>query len=189
MTSLKRYRISVLSTNAERQSAAHLFGACIKNHWPVEGPETAYEWVREEFHYPETILLGIKKAGGLIACMAATPLWLMWDQLSGPERLALAALRGKKDVIFHVGGIAVAHDHRQHGLPEKMFKRIVPLLKKAGGTIAVAQTARPANEEYPSPRGLAMCLRLGFREMLPVLPFGKTVGNLEKVWLWMRISS
>lgn len=195
MTALK---IVQVTETAAREQAARLFGACIAHHWPVPGPEVAYGWVVEEFQLPRTIVLAVYDDTGqyMLACMAATPLELMWLHLSPEERDLLVidtcALpeSGGLEIpggMVHLGGIAVSKDHRGQGLVERMFDELARLIRKEmGRSFLVAQTARP-NAKWPKLRGLHRCLALGFHEFENCATLSPTVGGLNKVWMWRVI--
>ncbi|MCW1930662.1 MAG: hypothetical protein KIH62_005155 [Candidatus Kerfeldbacteria bacterium] len=180
-----------------RDQCARLFGVCVAERWPVRGnPEEGYQWVCEEVADPQTILVGIVDSEGfLVACMAASPLQLLWGQLQDEERwllMTLVGLEGTEGIeiptsLAHVGSIAVLPTFRHRQLPEQMFQELLPLIRgEMGATHLVAQTARP-NRKHQI-KGLAMCERLGFRQIVaPQYTLRRTVGGvLEKVWLWRR---
>lgn len=179
-----------LARGEDRDAAARLFGACIKDHWPVPSVDTAYAWVRDEFQYPHTVVLGVYDDDRLIACMAATPLELMWEHLSQEEQEALCTALPPGTIpnrVVHVGGIAVTRDSRGEQLPQCLFTEMLRIIiNEMRRKLLVAQTARP-NTHHPNLRGLRMCKHLGFTEITPARPLARTVGGLEKVWLWQQV--
>ena len=180
--------VKILSSN-EIDQAIECFANAITRDWP-NSKEEAENWVSDEFHNPDSIILGVYDKDNLIGTCSLVPLNFVLERVSRSEhQLVLNALNQelKTDLskAIYVGGLSVKKEYEGQGIAQKLFTSAENFAISNGYEALVAHTARPS-EKYQKIQAFQIALsRYKMRELpLPHKIFYSSPDDLEKIWLY-----
>ena len=187
--------VKILSSN-EIDQAVECFADAIARDWP-NSKEEATSWVFDEFHNPDSKILGVyDNKDNLAGTCSLVPLNFVLERLekaSGDEHeLVLNALNQelKIDLLkaIYVGGFSVKKEYEGQGTARRLFTFAENLAISNEYEALVASTARPS-EKYKKIQALQIALsKYKMKELpLPHKIFYPSPDDLEKVWLYKSL--
>ncbi|OHA43494.1 MAG: hypothetical protein A3G03_01335 [Candidatus Taylorbacteria bacterium RIFCSPLOWO2_12_FULL_44_15c] len=180
--------VKILSLNGVDQ-AIECFADAIARDWP-NSKEEATNWVFDEFHNPDSTILGVYDKDNLAGACSLVPLNFVLERTSENEhQLVLVALNQELKIdlskAIYVGGFSVKREYEGQGIARQLFTFVDNFAINNGYEAIVAHTARPS-EKYQKIQALPIALsRYKMRELLlPHKIFYPSPDDLEKVWLY-----
>ncbi len=184
----KSTEVKILSSN-EIDEAIEYFATAVARDWP-NSKEEAVNWVSDEFHNPDSIILGAYDKDILVGACSLVPLHFVLERTSKSERQSvLIALNQelKIDLLkaIYIGGLSVKKEYEGKGIAQRLFTSAEHFAISNGYEALVAHTARPS-EKYQKIQALPIALsRYEMKELsLPHKIFYSSPDDLEKVWLY-----
>jgi len=183
--------VKILSSNGIDE-AVECFADAIARDWP-NSKEEATNWVFDEFHNPDSKILGVYDKDNLAGTCSLVPLNFVLERLEkasvNEHQLVLNALNQelKIDLLkaIYVGGFSVKKEYEGQGIAWRLFTFAENLAISNEYEALVASTARPS-EKYKKIQALHLALsKYKMRELsLPHKIFYPSPDDLEKVWLY-----
>jgi GNAT superfamily N-acetyltransferase len=184
---LESAEVKTLSSN-EIDQAIECFANAIARDWP-NSKEEAADWVFDEFHHPDSIILGVFAEGKIIGTCSLVSLDFILGKLSEGERelvsSALKRLAIDLSKAIYMGGFSVEEKYEARGVGRQLFTSAENSAINKGCEVLVAHTAR-SSEKYSKIKVLPIALaKFGMKELvLSTITFHLSPNDLEKVWLY-----
>ncbi len=170
--------------------AIEVFAGAISRHWPNTVEEARF-WVHDEFHHPETVLLGHFGGPTLNAVVCLSSFQFVLSKLADKEQgLIKSALASsfpnlKVEEIVHLGGLAVTKEVVGIGWGTLLFRMAEREAQERDYKLLVGHTAR-RSEKYPSMHILQSVVKWRkWFELSTAEPiYYSNPSDLEKVWTY-----
>lgn len=179
--------VKILSSN-EINSAIECFANAIVRDWP-NSKEEAVNWVSNEFHHPNSIILGAYDKDNLIGTCSLVPINFVFERLNKNEHklVSNALLKLEIDLAktIYFGGLSIKEKYEAQGVTTQLFTFARNSAIREGYEVLIAHTAR-SSEKYQKIKALSLALlKAQMKELtLPYKIFYSSPNDLEKVWLY-----
>ena len=167
------------------------FANAIARDWPNSKDE-AKQWVFDEFHNPDSIIIGAYDARKLVGACSLVPQNHIFDKLDKEEKSIVSAfligLNVDLSKAIFLGGFYVDKKYESKMVSAQIYTFAEEFANNRGYKALVAHTARPS-EKYNKIKALPVALSMAKMKELPVPRkfFYSNPSDLEKVWLYKLI--